>query len=813
MRVRRVAGEPQKVVVQPQIRQARPSLAPPPTTIDSVLQGKPAPVSPLAFPDAVTTKTARQTFNQHFYYLLDAQGRIWMKSIPTSEKTKDVAREWKLVDMPKGANRITAISADQDEILARSDQGRFYSMRWFPNDVFADETPPQTWTDLLGWPTSGALTSDPNVRMALGRRTRNYTGFEDPLGRYHDGGGGLSTYYLRGPGGRSIEYTDSGLSPSFTHQIGSPDRSTFIMENHDVAADTLFVVNAYGELYTRIADFDASGPDSMFFEYDYSGNPTRPEVIALPGEDWLKHKVIPLEGKAQISTQLAIATTGAHNKDRELRVAGYDRFGNPGYYYKRIFDQTIGSPVRLDNDPWHFQIDRQSKIDPMTLLDPADTDPDPARAKTRVKVSVPRWEREAKPPRRAPVEEMRFSGALNGVRAEIKDFQFENSPMHLTLSDGKDSVVVTLHTVEKWSHLSFRDPEEYQVTLEIPPEAWKTKNPALKKALEQMKAQNLKSFSTFLRATKDYVAFEGPGLTFFAARDGRPYPSLAAAERDALQHTSFTEAARAKALTIGAPLGECTDIGLLKAKIAENEKAKKQLRFEQQDLERQEGKKPFWLRGWILALLGFLARIPLLIRIIKPLLPFKNVSVDEAKYYTLNLSRSMPGLLERTGETKELLEFHSGRDLKRAEMLIDARIEAYKRRIGELEAGKTTTSVRYSETTEGAFAPYRFGTKQAGAWTVSDAPMFEANARKNLSGKEGPYGLSLDDGQGHVLRVVPTALERDVLDASASKLDTPVRIQVERGDLFGGKEVEGRLVFENGHYRIKARGLDVSWAR
>src|SRR5689334_15408525 len=97
------------------------------------------------FPDHVSVKTPTRTFNRFFSFALDADGRIWMKSIPgASPETDAVAPDWDLVldtglphdDHKPGfvaPKRITSINADQDELMAVSDEHRHYSLRWFEN--------------------------------------------------------------------------------------------------------------------------------------------------------------------------------------------------------------------------------------------------------------------------------------------------------------------------------------------------------------------------------------------------------------------------------------------------------------------------------------------------------------------------------------------------------------------------------------------------------------------------------------------------------------------------------------------------------
>jgi hypothetical protein len=88
---------------------------------------------------------------------------------------------------------------DADEVMAVSDQGRCYSMRWLPNPVFAGT--PRKWTDVHGWPVEAPLVLGGRARenrgFAIGRRNQIVQLFEDPQGKPFTGGGGLTTYSRR----------------------------------------------------------------------------------------------------------------------------------------------------------------------------------------------------------------------------------------------------------------------------------------------------------------------------------------------------------------------------------------------------------------------------------------------------------------------------------------------------------------------------------------------------------------------------------------------------------------------------------------
>ena len=830
-------------------------------------------------PVAIYIKTPARTFNLFFYFALDDEGRIWFKSIAgASPATELVAPDWQLFGTGLPANekrrtfvsprRIESINADLDEVMAVSDEHRLYSLRWFENPVFKEDVAAGTWADVHGWPVHGALVFDAHVVVnrgwAIGRRTRSFVLFEDIAGRTFDGGGGLSTYYVLTAEGTSIAFSDSGLPPDFSHTIGGPDRSTFIAEAMEVCADTIFVINAYGELRTRMIDFDTDGSDTMFFVYSYDRTDTRPDAIAIPAEDWFAHKPIPLEGRAQIATRLAIVLTGKHNRDRELRVAGYDRDRRPGYYAKRIFDQELGSPARIDSDTWRFTIDDSIAIDPDRLLDPACTDPDPQRAATRTIAPVV-----ASPPRRTATHDMAFAGELRvdgtriDVTAEILDFNLEWSPAQMVFHSGAASIAVTLHTAEKWYHLLRFDPghdgtpKEFQATLELTPEALATADPILRTVVAVLARFHLVAFAAFVQATEAYLEIETkpikglPLVTLKVLRRGPNFASLASAKRVALRRHTFTDAAHVATLGIGKPLVEltATDAPALRDAVSRNLHVAATLAIAAEAPVRQDSATPTWLRPSVLAALRHIAR-PWLIGAVLPLLPFRNISTTEAAYYAKNLASNLPLLLERSRALKDVLLGYARDDLAHALMIIDTRIAAYTKRLAQLGGAAPDRAFSYFEELAGFWEALQFGrvalsglpAVNAGWSTVRDDEMTTVR-------DDRPAGLVIEIVRETIaehrmatvaLRIVPTSLERDCFHASlrsgiavgqlGNPLRTPVRIQIDSIErtpatervldaifstpaLARSQDAPAELTVEGASYRIAGAGFAWSWQR
>jgi hypothetical protein len=105
---------------------------------------------------------------------------------------------------------------------------------------------------------------------------------------------------LTGDGSR-ITYADPWLPNDDSYEIGGPLGGRFQAESLSAAGSTTFVMNKYGDMYTRTFDFDSSGPDSIFFRYswdDQSDKPSAPNLVVetldrstaaiqLPAPDWV----------------------------------------------------------------------------------------------------------------------------------------------------------------------------------------------------------------------------------------------------------------------------------------------------------------------------------------------------------------------------------------------------------------------------------------------------------------------------------------------------------------------------------------------
>jgi hypothetical protein len=433
-----------------------------------------------SFPDVVYIKTRTQTFNSYHYYILK-DGLIWHKGIKGEPQEWTIFRETGLPHNSAEKNfqapkYIVEISADADELVALSDEGRFYRFcfEWILL------RPTNQWVDLQGFPTSEGLYMDRRVAKnrawALGKRNDQVKYYEDPFGnQHHNGTQEIATTYVLLEDGQEICYADTGLPCDFSRNFLGPERGTFKASALSAGGSTIFLINDAGEMYTRIADFDITGCDPMLFKYtyvpytsnltgyDYGSNLT---PWALPPEDWRPQPAIPLEGKAAITRHITILQNGQGNAARELRVAGYNPRGETGYWSKPIFAPAWEFvPAPLFFGPG---IGPPAAI--AAIEDPSEGVPDPPQEKPLGGLG------DRGPSLDVDMRGYRWVG--NAPEAEweyaVSGFNILEGSCSLHISWRGETCTVTLHPVEIWTYIR-RDylpgrtgpPKLYFVTLDI----------------------------------------------------------------------------------------------------------------------------------------------------------------------------------------------------------------------------------------------------------------------------------------------------------------------------------------------------------
>jgi len=452
------------------------------------------------FPEAVYIKTRTQTFNIYHYYIL-YENRIWYKNInPLAEPMN-----WTLfaeTGLPGNVRSIVEISADADELMAVCEEGRIYTYRFDMTITLKANS----WIDKHGWPAAEQLFFDSrtskNLSWAVGRRNSHVQHYDDIFGNQHNWGiSGISTIYILLDDGQEICYGDSGLPSDFSRNFSGPERGAFKAVSLSASASTMFVINEAGEMYTRLADFDATGFNPMMFQYTYT--PFKSDLTGdnyfsslnewgLPGEDWRYQPRIPLEGKAAITRFITILQNGHGNSARELRVAGLNEEGETGYWRKQIFDNVwefIKAPLYFNEDA--------------------------------ILVNAVNFETDAKGERGWSLDKSYSGFWWNGNEKEIElEYQIPNfnileGDCYLIITRQNESCTLKLHPLEMWTYHK-RDylpgrtgsPKIFLVTLEIPDNAFESISDEFRNILmAKFGMYHHKLFHYIMAASNSYIIF------------------------------------------------------------------------------------------------------------------------------------------------------------------------------------------------------------------------------------------------------------------------------------------------------------------
>ncbi len=531
-------------------------------------------------PELIHIRTTYQTFNlSHYFALVD--GRIWEKDrvdLESGEALDPATQAWHLMEgtgLPHRPRKvgdaeqqrfvpvgwILAIVADDDEIIAIGANQRVYWKRDFATRRFDDR-----WYDLWGFPLRGRFYwPEENMDFrgwGVGRRRLDSTGyFTDVDGNEHVSGFGITTTYILDGDGHTIWYADTGLPPRMSHRMCGPERGRVIAENLDASASTMMLIDKHGNIWTRLADYDTQGgTPGHRYSYERVGlddlDPFDPRTIdtnmSIPGEGWMTHPLIPLEGQAAVSQEITILQNGQGNDARELRVVGKGPDGAEGYYSKQLLEDT-----------WTFQPTALSLAE-IRWLDPALYGGEPDLA---------------------PSEDFALQGQLD-VRGlgtydvDIPDFNLTCTPATVNVQVGETVLPLALHMVDAWT--PFREPDPgYDGmpkgslgTLLLPESSAAIEDPAVQEVIAALEPHLLDTYGIWVEANQGFVEFSSVGFLkrgraeLLAAAEGGTPEETAIGREAALLHTAFTEAASDPDLIVDDPAKAST--AELEAALASN---------------------------------------------------------------------------------------------------------------------------------------------------------------------------------------------------------------------------------------------------
>jgi len=306
-------------------------------------------------PDAVLFRSNLRSFNSKHYAIVCGK-QIHVR--PNTERTGAKGPWQKLDKLPAAlAGDVAGISMDDRFLMAANSGGRLWQMTNANKQVTAFK-----WNEYRGMPfgmgphnylPKGTLKWDQSVVSP--EEDKNYT---DPAGNKFEVGWATCAHFIvLRPGGRWIAFNDAWLPADLNYEVCGPRRGRFRAVNLSASGSTFMVINRYGDIYTRLWDWDISGPNTAFYKYSYydqtgKANPAR----QLPAAPWkLQAKI-----KGRVTDRISLHKIGKDCLRRVMRVEGVDGSGKIGYYEKELmgaawtFRSTgaagvVGKP--LDNKP------------------------------------------------------------------------------------------------------------------------------------------------------------------------------------------------------------------------------------------------------------------------------------------------------------------------------------------------------------------------------------------------------------------------------------------------------------------------------
>lgn len=401
------------------------------------------PAADIALPAQIDFRTATETFNRRWSFVA-RDGGLFVKEAAAQGG-------WRFLPLPGClAGQVAGVSADDDEVMVVDHAGRFFTM-----DHALSAPADWNWSTRYGAP----LWTGPGNSLPPG--TIDWTWsvlspnedhlWRDTAGNAHPvGGAKVSHVYALTDGGSRIRYIDPWLPVDHSYEMALPDRFRAVALS--TSGSTTLLVDANGDLYTRLYDFDISGADKVFFRYSYQdqrGLPEAPDMLSeridahyaaiqLPAPSWARQPRVP----GVVTDRISIHKTGIGSDARELRVEGVDG-GRNGYWAKGLTaaqwsfvptDRPLGGR-RLENT----EDDRG--VDPTV-----------------------------------PVSPYSYAGGFAGAAARIESFDVASTPTRLRLefADG-GRLDLILHTVDALRQTPRQagitaQPRHFDGTVEVPAE-------------------------------------------------------------------------------------------------------------------------------------------------------------------------------------------------------------------------------------------------------------------------------------------------------------------------------------------------------
>ncbi len=296
-------------------------------------------------PETVLLRSKTQTFNPYWDFVLHNHN-IWVKRRNQSNA------EWIYLAPHKKNYRPYEISSDDRNLIALDPDRKVYTMF----GALAESTSKFWWRDTWGLPfwLGGTWRIPQWVKSwDISFFSPAYDKYHaDTEGNLHDVGVGVTHIWMLNESGQRVVFNDPWLPHDTSYETCSPLRGKFKSHVISTNGSKIFVMNEYGDMFTKSYDFDMAGYNGVAFDYTYrTVGPimTDPEKVSkdnrkwlprkLPVEDWVKQPKI----NGVITNKISVHKLGPGGEHRVLRVEGMKN-GITGYFEKES----------QKDEPWTF---------------------------------------------------------------------------------------------------------------------------------------------------------------------------------------------------------------------------------------------------------------------------------------------------------------------------------------------------------------------------------------------------------------------------------------------------------------------------
>ncbi len=287
-------------------------------------------------PQSINIRSKTQTFNPYWYFVLQ-NNNIWVK------RRDKKASSWIYLKPHKKNYRPVEISSDDRNLISLDPDKKVYTMFGALSDDHNKFWWRQTW-GLPFW--LGGTWKIPSWVKSwdISYFSPVYDKYHsDSEGNLHDVGVGVTHIWMLDSTGQRVIFNDPWLPHDTSYETCSPLRGRF--KSHALSANgsKIFVINQYGDMFTKSYDFDMAGYNEVAFDYTYrpvGAIITNPKDVNKSNRKFLPRKLPIPDWKQQpkiagvITDKISVHKVGPGGENRILRVEGVNSYNQTGYWEK-----------------------------------------------------------------------------------------------------------------------------------------------------------------------------------------------------------------------------------------------------------------------------------------------------------------------------------------------------------------------------------------------------------------------------------------------------------------------------------------------